>query len=52
MCLSELINDNADDAIYCISEAKKSGNPPIIKNYVLAAKKNLDRIIKALDYEV
>lgn len=50
--LSEIIKNNADDAIYCLGEAKKSGNPAVIKNYIAAVRKNLDEIEKVVNYEV
>lgn len=39
----------ADDAKYCLDEAKKSGNPAVIKNYVAAVRKNLDQIESILN---
>ena len=49
--LSKLIKDNVDDVVYCMREARKSGNSAVIKNYLVAAKKDIEFIIKALDYE-
>lgn len=49
--LSEIIKNNADDAIYCLGEVKKNGNPAVIKNYVAAIRKGLDEIERAISYE-
>ena len=37
-----------DDVKYCLDEAKKSGNPAVIKNYVAAVRKDLDQIESVL----
>lgn len=46
--LSEIIKNNADDAIYCLGEAKKSGNPAMIKNYIEAIRLDLKQIESVL----
>lgn len=50
--LSEIIKNNADDAIYYLGEVKKTGNPAVIKNYVAAIRKDLNEIERAVSYEV
>lgn len=42
------INDSLKDAKFGIEEALKSGNPAVIRNYVMAVKLDMDQVLKEL----
>ena len=45
---SEMIEDSVNDAIYGLTEIKKTGNPAVIKNYLEAVKLDLKQIESVL----
>lgn len=42
------ITDSLKDAKFGIEEALKSGNPAVIRNYVMAVKLDMDQVLKEL----